>query len=402
MTFDDVDIDAIRAALKQMGPEFRTRELSEREDVVARHPASADTNYHRIIGRFLSLRVADVELLEHGKVPAGALWRNRLHSPSKSGSAEPSKRRRPVSVPEQGVGGLGPQYAGDDPLARRMRLHQSWYRARVLAVPCGTGPTPKSAKRFGNMLTEADAEAGLNFITPQIRDVAERRLADTRGAVEPFRLKRNMLSSQPMCFNLFGPLVDDPALATRLARATFGSEIAAVTRVEIEWAPEPAREYLDDRTAFDAFVEYERVDGRLGFVGIETKLVEPFSQKRADKASYRRWMSTDGPWKADATTRVADIQHNQLWRDHLLAWALLKHPGSSYAEGALAVVHHPDDRRCEEVIDGYRALLTSTATLRVHPLDQLVADWSRVLGPGTWLDEFRRRYLQLDLSESYL
>lgn len=40
--------------------------------------------------------------------------------------------------------GLGPQYKGDNKLAARMRLHQSWYRAHVLQVPWGTGPTHKA------------------------------------------------------------------------------------------------------------------------------------------------------------------------------------------------------------------------------------------------------------------
>jgi hypothetical protein len=52
--------------------------------------------------------------------------------------------------------------------------------------------------------------------------------------------------------------------------------------VDIEYAPDPKEEFLDDRTAFDAFVEFDRVDGTRGFVGIETKLTEPFSRKTYD------------------------------------------------------------------------------------------------------------------------
>jgi hypothetical protein len=46
--------------------------------------------------------------------------------------------------------------------------------------------------------------------------------------------------------------------------------------VLIEQAPEPRSEYLDDNTAFDAFVEYQRRDNKLCFMGIETKLTSPF------------------------------------------------------------------------------------------------------------------------------
>ena len=120
---------------------------------------------------------------------------------------------------------LGPQYWRDEPFTARMRLHQSWYRAEVLAVACGTGPHRESSNAYGNMLRPADGEAGLNFLTPAIFDVARARLARgdrDGGKVEEFRLLHNLLSSQPMCFNLFGPLIGDPELATKLVRAAWG------------------------------------------------------------------------------------------------------------------------------------------------------------------------------------
>lgn len=128
------------------------------------------------------------------------------------------------------------------------------------------------------MLTEESAKQGLNFLTTGIFSVAKQRL-DKKGAVEPFRQLRNMLSSQPMCFNLFGELALDLDLATTLARALWGPQVGRVVRMCFEWAPEPADEYLNDRTAFDAFLEYETVDGLPAFIGVETKLSEPFSQK---------------------------------------------------------------------------------------------------------------------------
>lgn len=73
-------------------------------------------------------------------------------------------------IPWSSVGkpqGLGPQYRKDSPFAARMRLHQSWYRAKVLCLPCGTGPTPKATSHYGNMLTSGDAKAGRNFLTPK-------------------------------------------------------------------------------------------------------------------------------------------------------------------------------------------------------------------------------------------
>ena len=299
--------------------------------------------------------------------------------------------------------GEGPQYKRDDDFRRRMRLHQSRYRDQVLHVPYGTGPTKSSTSLYGNMLTKESAEAGLNFLTPEIFEVAKKRLDKQRtkegsGVVDEFRLLRNMLTSQTMCFNLFGEMAFDHQLATRLAQTLWGNQIANVLDLRIEWAPRPASEYLNDRTAFDAFLEYETLAGDVGFVGIETKLTEPFSERDYDKPEYRRWMKQPCPWKEDASSEVAAQVHNQLWRDHLLAWSLLRHPNSKYAEGRLAVVYHPEDRRCESIIRGYRDLLNDTDTTFCHfNLAEIVSAWESLA--GEWLSKFHQRYLALEDSE---
>jgi hypothetical protein len=58
------------------------------------------------------------------------------------------------------------------------------------------------------------------------------------------------------------------------------------SRASCEWAPELATDYLGDRTAFDAFIEYRTPDHRLHALGIETKLTESFSAKVHDREEY--------------------------------------------------------------------------------------------------------------------
>jgi hypothetical protein len=279
----------------------------------------------------------------------------------------------------------------------------------VLRVPCGTGPKPSDTKRYGNMITREDGDRGLNFLDDGIFRVARSRIAEGVGTVEPFRLLCNLLSSQPMCFNLFGPLVEDPSLATTLWRALLGPEVAEVVRVCIEHAPEPASEYLADRTAFDAFVEYRRTDGALCFTGVETKLTEPFSQHHYASSDHRyaRWLDRpDIPWRTDALARVDAIAHNQLWRDHLLVFALRARAGSPYAAGALMLVRHDADSRCEQTVRGYQALLKAgDRTFLDLPLSRLVGAWQADLAGSAreiWIQAFQRRYLGLDQSDPYL
>ncbi len=169
-----------------------------------------------------------------------------------------------------------------------------------------------------------------------------------------------------------------------------------MTEVRIEYSPEPAAEYLSDRTSFDAFISYERPDGAHGFIGIETKYTEPFSQRRDDKPSYRRWMSAKAPWREEAASSVADIAHNQLWRDHLLAVAMRDHYRSEYAEGHLMLVRHPGDASCARIVENYKTLLRDgDKTFIDMPLDELLSRWEGACeaGEADWLARFRDRYL---------
>ena len=96
------------------------------------------------------------------------------------------------------------------------------------------------------------------------------------------------------------------------------------------------------------------------------------------------------------------VRHNQLWRDHLLAIAVREHHKSPYGISQLMVVHHPEDRQCRQVLDGYRRLLRDgDDTLLEMPLDRLVDCWSPLVDDERhqeWLAAFRLRYLELDKS----
>ena len=96
--------------------------------------------------------------------------------------------------------------------------------------------------------------------------------------------------------------------------------------VAFEYAPQPKGEYLNDATAFDVFLEFRGQDGKLRFLGIEVKLSEPFSRTRyllEERPAYQRWVdSPSAPWAVISRDSLDALAHNQLWRDHMLAFAL--------------------------------------------------------------------------------
>lgn len=294
---------------------------------------------------------------------------------------------------------LGPQSANDTVPRARMRAHQSWYRARVLGVPWGFGPRPceKGGVESGSMLTVEDAGRGLNFLTPQLHELARRRL-ERRGAVEAYRLTANMLSSQPMCFNLFGYLRLHPGLATRVLRA-LDDDVDEVTAVELEH--QPLKIAPGDGTAFDAFIAYRRRGGGHGFFAIETKLTEPFSPRAYEKAAYRQLVEhPQSPWHPEVYDQLTHRAHNQLWRNHMLAFAWRLQ--SDFEVGRLVVTGHPVDTGLPRAIDGYRRLLRRPDDLVVWPVDlisRLAGEAAQDQAQRSWHETFDTRYVRLDLSE---
>jgi hypothetical protein len=248
------------------------------------------------------------------------------------------------------------------------------------------------------MLSPSAGAAGINFLSPQAFELAKARAA-SGGGVEPYRLLHNMLSSQPMCFNLFAPLQTNPELAAEVCRALIGCTVDRVLDVRFEWAPSPVVNHLNDKTSFDCFIEYQALGGQLGFIAVETKLTEPFSPKRLDDRGYRRWMTPDSPWGDPRCTQVTKPSHNQLWRNHLLAWSLLQEPHLGYRAGHVVVVHHPLDGKCSGIVAGYRSLLRDPSMVHDLPLDVLLASCERAEASARWVQHFRVRYLDLERSE---
>ena len=288
-----------------------------------------------------------------------------------------------------------------------MRYHQSWYRRYVLNLPPGPNPSAHRAC-YGNMLYEDDGMAGWNFVTSKVHQYAEARFSKDATHIEPGRLRNNLLSSQPMCFNLFASLALDLELATRLVSALPGlGHIKRVTAVELEYAPSPKKDYLNDGTSFDAWLEYEWGDNKKGFVAIETKLTEPFtvSQNPFDDR-YAKWMTMDGWWwKPGSEASYSDVSFNQLWRNHLLAFALLHNTARTYSECFCAVVSHPLDTGCPGSISSYseHLLPSGRESLLSWPLNSLIDTWQSLASnreERSWLQSLRLRYLELEASEA--
>jgi PD-(D/E)XK nuclease superfamily len=261
-----------------------------------------------------------------------------------------------------------------------------------------------SGRLVGSLLPKQPALDGLNFLNEQVASYAERRAEQVLkdgGTLDRNRLHRNLLSSMPLCFNLFGQLNAQKPAAARVLGAVLGLEIATIDQVLVEHVPSAAKAMLEDRTAFDAFVTYTTPTGTKGFVGVETKYTEPFSPRPHRPDHYQRLPAHRAAgFRPDATRRLGRSATNQLWRNTLLA-AATRQTGDYDPEHAVVVAGRGDLVAWRAVAAVRAQLHDPDGMLRWVSLERLVEQCRLQPSLAGWAAQFRRRYLDLSPLAGY-
>ncbi|MGH7285447.1 MAG: PGN_0703 family putative restriction endonuclease [Polyangiaceae bacterium] len=230
-----------------------------------------------------------------------------------------------------------------------------------------------------------------NFLTDNIKRVVRREVLDASRAKDKLfgrpRIFNDLLSSQPLCFNVFAELSLDLDLASRaLARLTSG-RVSDVTSIDFEHSPGKGdARYTGDRSAFDVFVRYRAPGGKRGFAGIEVKYHEALGDRPSShKPRYDEVARTMACFDTATSSRLRDKPLQQIWRDHLLAGSLLA--AADFDEGFFAFLYPAENERCAKALEGYRACLTNAETFETWTLESLMsavleesqADWAKAV-----------------------
>ncbi len=283
---------------------------------------------------------------------------------------------------------VGPQYANDDSFKAAARLHQSRYRAAVLRVGYNT---------YGNRLEEGAARALANYFDGLgVRDALRRRYpnySSTRDA--------DMLRSEHIPFNLFAPLAGRTRLAAGLLERVTGVAYSSGPELRFEWAPTPERDYLGDKTSFDAYFSgLDSLGRRLG-VGVEVKFTERAYALGTSEAlrvhdlesAYWNVTRESGAFLEEGTSALATDDLRQIWRNHLLGLSMLRR---RELDRFVAVTIYPAGNwHFAEALPRYRARLKPAASAEV--LGMTFEDYVNWL-PDTdklsgWKNYLRERYL---------
>ncbi|WP_439395563.1 PGN_0703 family putative restriction endonuclease [Bradyrhizobium sp. PMVTL-01] len=182
---------------------------------------------------------------------------------------------------------------------------------------------------IGSCLSAEAAEAGKNFMSPAIHGLVRHELImrEEGAMIDEDRLFRNALSSMPLVFNLFGPMVIDLRLATAVFRVLLPNFVDTVERIRFEHSPGRHEDrFLSDGTAFDLAMNVITPDGEEATVYIEVKYSEDMTgpaarlRPRYDEASIQV-----GLFKDPDSQLLRSLALDQLWREHMTAQLAVDH-----------------------------------------------------------------------------
>jgi hypothetical protein len=288
-----------------------------------------------------------------------------------------------------------PNLAWDDPAwaeksdgswQARLRRHQAWWRQERLGL--GAGPIRPDGRLVASMLP-VDVGFEPNLMTPEAVAAATTAITSLEsekrpGLIQLDRLKRNLLSSQPMCFNLLGHLSATPDALLQWVQS-ISARATDVREVRLEWAPADSF----SRSAFDAFVTYSLPGGAAGFVGVECKYAEDLSKAQPKPAAPKFHDATvTGAWLPKAAPALDKPRLRQFWYNQLLTQRVCA--TGQYAEGYGVVVAAAADGPARTVTAEVAAQLVDPTELRFCALEDLL---DSVSGHEAWRAAFRERYL---------
>lgn len=250
----------------------------------------------------------------------------------------------------------------------------------------------------GSRLHPNCARDGANFLTPEIASLTRREVVyrEVGAMIDRERLWTNLLSSQPLCFNLFGALKLDMEKANHFFRALFPDHVHQIEGIYFEHSPgrgDPA--FTEDHSAFDVFVPCITPDGECSFIAIEVKYSETMMEPPANlRPRYDDLSAAVKVFSDPSAQALREAPLQQIWREHLLSRVMVDN--GTYSQGRFVVIHPAQNTNCSTAVAAYRRHLVSTDPAETGFLSRTVEDCLvalRATGNEELASALYRRYL---------
>lgn len=288
-------------------------------------------------------------------------------------------------------------------------LQSLWRESNNIPVKKSDGQSDNDV--YGNYTSDPEA----NFMSDGIRSLVNHELApENKGdrLIEEIRLRSNLLSSQPLCFNLFGELKLNLKKALQFFNTLYDNYFKSIDKIEFEYNPARRDPRLTgDRSAFDVFVEYTSVFGKKGFIGIEVKYSETLNEGAATVEDILNKQFCNGPrtrrdryrelseglFAETSYEELEQLPAFQIWRDYLLAVSMCKAFPEKYDEGIFLFLAPFSNKNCRDGVEKYKNLLLNPeVSLDSHFcyawLEEYIDTLDKVFGED-WTKDMKIRYL---------
>ena len=244
------------------------------------------------------------------------------------------------------------------------RLRQSLWREQH-GYACGRYVDANGrTRRLGSRVSRRVGRTGVNLVDLTLIPLVQHEIAyrEVGAVINVERLWTNLLASQALTFNLFGPFKQRPALATAVMRRLVPDLVGEVTDVRFEHSPGRGHPgYTADHTAFDVLIRCTTPHGRHAFVAIEIKYSEaPAGIASPERPRYDTLSRSAGVFRDPDAPALRHAPVEQFWREQLLVTAMLER--GHYHDGRLLVIAPTLNAECQAAIARYRTELVSDDT----------------------------------------
>lgn len=283
-----------------------------------------------------------------------------------------------------------------------VRLLQAlWREKRGFAIG-GQPMRPTEGKPSRPLGSRIDLEfarsTGANFLSETVHREVRKRISDLKPhqTMDEDRLYADLLSSMPMCFNLFGELASDLSLADHAVHTWWPDTPGRVSSVQFEWSPgrRLPGEYLENCSAFDVAFIMDLGDGTQGVLGMEIRYHEhakpesPPSDERIKR--YAQVTDESGIMSRQAMETILGTELQQIWLNHLLAVSMPLHDSRQWSWARFVLVHPQKNPSYARAAERYRTLLSKPEVFEVRTIESLLE--AEVL-PKELSEAFRSRYV---------
>ena len=307
----------------------------------------------------------------------------------------------------------------DNAFTRKARLLQAMHR-KESGSPCGS-ITKKGTTYFHPNLATDGSDTGCNFLSQEIFEYAKWRIEQKKAyeTINEDRLFNNFLSSQPMAFNLFVPLMNIAHTdegRSKLAKVVAGqvtnsdsSTFNKITEVGIEFIPPYYSGCLNDKTAMDAYFLYETPDGKHGIIAIETKYTDILGTNPASNPSFAIRQATENIGISQLLTDEGiagitkrDIKLSQVYRNFLLTETVRLH---EHLDDSISIILSPKENISnEEDESSLRSILRDEYKYKFQSvtLENFVSALIREFPDIDIFRGFEKRYLDFERVEKLI